>query len=428
MHVKILFLLLVLIAASSACSTSAGRAGNNGVVLEKPPAASKDIADALEAIDKSPNSAAGYTKLSVAYVKEARVSGDFTFNKKAERAITEALRLDPANLQARKIRASLYLTFHRFADGLALGKELEKEVPADPFVLGVITDAQTELGNYPEAVIAAQKLIDQKPNSSGYARVAHLRSLHGDHAGAVELYKMAARTADPMDKEAQSWALSQLGDEYWRNGKFADAEKVYDEAISLLPEYTLALAGKGRVRASVGDLVAGAELLARANAKAPHTQTIVLLGDIYSKLGNTEEAAKQYGLAEVENELFDAHRVALHWADLDINLEKALEIAQADYDNQQDIYAADTLAWCLLKNGKLNEAKSMIKEAMRLKTKDAKILYHAGMIEIADGDTQGGVKLLKEALKLNPGFDLLNSAAAKDAVSKFDRSVAKSRS
>jgi tetratricopeptide (TPR) repeat protein len=420
MYAKTLLIFLITVSGNAACSISAESAVAPIAVSESRKHGKREIADALAAIEKEPHSVENHTRLAVILIKEARISGDFAMNEEAEKAIEVALKLAPTDLQARKIRASLFLTFHRFADGLALAKELEKEAPTDAFVLGVITDALTELGNYPEAVIAAQRLVDQKPSSSSYARVAHLRWLHGDHAGAVELYKMAARTADPMDKEAQCWALTQLGDEYWRNGKFVDAERVYDEALSVMPTYSLALAGKGRVRASVGDLSTGAEYLVKVNAMAPHTDTIILLGDIYSKLGRPEDAARQYLKAQVENELFDAHRVALHWADNDTNLENALQIAQADYEAQKDIYAADTLAWCLFKKGKITEARSMITEAMRLKTRDAKIIFHAGMIEIAIGNTKAAAKLLNDAMKLNPAFDLVQSTVTKEAILRLD--------
>jgi tetratricopeptide (TPR) repeat protein len=419
MKTNVLLLILIAISATAACSTSAENVAAKAVPTAERAAPSVEIADALTALERTPDSAANHTRLAVAYIKHARLSGDFTLNNDAERAVGNALIIDPSDRQARKLRASLHLTFHRFAEALALGMQLENEDPTDPFVLAVITDALTELGKYPEAVTAAQRMIDRKPSSSAYARVAHLRWLHGDHKGAVELYKIAARTADPLDKEAQSWALSQLGDEYWRNGKFADAEKVYDEALSFLPEYPRALAGKGRARASLGDLAAGAVYLSRANATAPNTDTIILLGDVYSKLGNTLEAARQYSLAEVENDFFDAHRVALRWADSGVNLEKALQIAQEDYDTQKDIYAADILAWCLFKNGKLTDARSMIAEAMRLKTRDAKIFYHAGMIEAASGNRGRARKLLQTALRLNPKFDLIQAEAAKTALLKL---------
>ena len=123
-------------------------------------------------------------------------------------------------------------------------KNLKKIFRNDAFVLGVLTDANVELGNYETAFAYGQKMIDIKPNTSSYARAAHLRSLDGDHSGAVELFKLAARAADPTDKESQSWCLVQLGDEFWKNGKYAEAEKVYDEALSNFPNYYLASSRK----------------------------------------------------------------------------------------------------------------------------------------------------------------------------------------
>lgn len=420
MHGKLLIFALVSVLATGACTTDNLNLTSAKTIPAAETAKATEITTALSAIEKTPESAAAHTLLGAAYIKEARRTSNFSLNSDAEKAVDRALELAPADLTARKLRASLHLTFHRFADGLELGTELEKEAPNDSFVMGVITDAHTELGNYDKAVAAAQRLVDQKPNSSSYARAAHLRSLHGDHKGAVELYIMSAKTADPADNEAQAWCLSQLGDEYWRNGKYADAEKAYDEALGLIPDYANALAGKGRVRASLNDFEAAASFLEKANAKAAHTHTVILLGDIYARLGRSEDAAKQHALAEAGEEklgdLHDAHRVALYWADKGINLDAALDIAQADYDTQKDIYAADTLAWCLFKKGRVAEARSMIKEAMRLKTNDAKLYYHAGMIEAELGNKGAARKMLDTALKLNSSFDLIQAENARKAL------------
>lgn len=420
MYAKLLILALVSIALNGACSTAVPNAASPESAQEAKPAATAEIAEARAAAEKAPDTPASHTRLAVAYINGARTTGNFALNSDAEKATDRALELAPDDPMARKLKASLNLTFHRFTHALELGTQLEVEAPNDSFVLGVITDAHTELGNYEKAVTAAQRLIDQKPASSAYARVAHLRWLHGDHKGAVELYSMSARTADPADKEAQSWCLSQLGDEYWRNGKYAEAEKVYDEALGLMPGSTNALAGKARVRASTNDFEAAANYLSKANAIAPHTHNVILLGDIYTRLGWTVDAAKQYALAEAGEEnlgyLHDAHRVAQFWADNGQNLAAALEIAQTDYDTQKDIYAADTLAWCLFKNGKVAEARAMIKEAMRLKTNDAKLYYHAGMIAAALGNKVEARKMIEAAIKLNPSFDLIQEENARNAL------------
>lgn len=173
----------------------------------------KDINESMELIKKMPDSPLGYIQLSTVYIKRARETGDFSLNTKAETAIDKALEIKPDDLNARKLKASLQLTFHRFDKALEMGTALNKEVPNDPFVYGVLSDAYAELGNYEEAVNMAQKMVDLRPNTSSYARVAHLRSLYGDYEGAIEMFTSAARSADPNDKETQSWCIVQLGDE-----------------------------------------------------------------------------------------------------------------------------------------------------------------------------------------------------------------------
>lgn len=415
MKMGYVFALIFLAAALSSCSAHMAEAPLAMEGLS--PVADKEIDAAMRLIEKTPDSALGYNQLAVLYIKRARETGDFKLNSQAESAVQKALAVAPNDVSAQKLQASLHLTFHRFAEALELGNRLVKEFPDDPFVYGVLTDANAELGNYPAAVEFAQKMVDIKPNSQSYARVAHLRSLHGDHPGAVEMYKLAARTADPQDKEAQSWSLVQLGNEFWRNGKYDESGKVFNEALQVLPGYHLALAGKGRLLASRGDLASAARLLTEAKNRFPDPDTMILLGDVYTALGDGEKASEQYNFVQAGEEklgeFHDAHRLALFWADQDKNLDEALEIARQDYAEIKDIYAADILAWCLYKKGNLAEAKSMIGEAMRLKTNDARIYYHAAMIERGLKNKPAARRLMETALKLNPEFDVVRAREAR---------------
>lgn len=416
MHLRSTFLLTLAAAVLTSCSAVRSELPLTAIA----PNPDRELEAALKFIEKAPDSAAGYRQLAVLYIKRARETGDFSLNRKAEDAVSRALSVTPNDEASLKLRASLHLTFHRFAEGLELGNRLAKDYPDDSLVYGILTDANAQLGNYPAAVAAAQKAVDLKPNSNSYARVAYLRSLHGDHQGAVEMYKLAARTADPRDNEAQSWCLTQLGQELWKNGKYQEAGKVFDEALAVLPGYHLALAGKGRLLASQGELDKAVQALAESARRFPATDTLILLSDIYAAQGNSLAAAEQREMFENgEKSLgdhYDAHRIALYWADHDTNLDQALEIARNDYAEVKDIYAADILAWCLYKKGRLNEAKSMISEAMRLKTRDARILYHAGMIELALENRTAARRLLRDAITLNPGFDIVQAERAGKAL------------
>ena len=261
-------------------------------------------------------------------------------------------------------------------------------------------------------------MVDLKPNTSSYARVSHIRVLYGDTEGAIEAMKTAARTADPQDEEEQSWCLVQLGNEFRKNGKYAEAEKVYTEALSILPDFYLALAGKGNVRAMQGDLEAGVKFLTESQNRVPNVETVIALGDIYLVQGNTEKAKQQYDLVEVIEQRLggDQKRLALLWADQNIKLDEALAIAESGYPARKDIYTADVYAWCLYRKGRFAEAKAVITQAMSLKTKDARLLYHAGMIEKGLGKKREAARLLKAALELDPKFDLVQSVEAEKAI------------
>lgn len=379
-----------------------------------------EVGQAIALVNKQPDLAIGYDQLAVIYIKRARRTGDFTLNEKALTAINKALEVAPTDDNSRKLKSSLLLTYHKFDDALALGRELEQTAPNDAFVYGILTDANFELGNYTDAIASAQKMVDLRPNSASYARVAHLRSFHGDTKGAVEMYKLAAKTADPADAEAQAWCLTQLGDEYWKYGKYADAGRTYDEALTILPDYYLALVSKGRNAASQNDLTNAVQILTVATNRIPNVEGTIQLGNIYQKMGQTEKAKQQYDLAEViELKLGvnnDQKRLALLWADQGINLDKAVEITTRESQMRKDILTADAHAWTLYKTGNFKDAELAITTALRLKSNDAKTLFHAGMIEKALGKTSEAKLSLNQALKLNPEFDLLQSDVARNAL------------
>nr|MBA3632769.1 tetratricopeptide repeat protein [Acidobacteriota bacterium] len=298
----------------------------------------------------------------------------------------------------------------------------QKTHPQDAFIYGVLTDSNVELGNYEEAVEAVQKMVDLRPNTESYARVSYVRSLHGDSDGAIDAMKMAARIADPRDKEAQAWCLVFLGNEYFKVGRYQEAEKVYDEALQIFPNYHFALTGKGNARAAAGDYENAVKFYTQSQERVPLTLTVIALGDVYEQIGKTEEARKQYDLAEFIEQKFgniDQRTLALMWADHDIKLDEALQIAAAEHEKRKDIYTADIYAWTLYKKGQFEEAKKAITEAMRLKTKDARIFYHAGMIEKGLGNKRAAADYLQKALRISPSFDVLQAEVAKSALQEL---------
>ncbi len=369
-------------------------------------------------IDRLPSDSKGYNLLAAAYMQKARETGDFSFNAKAEEALVRSVKAAPDNYDALKLRAKLLLTFHRFAEALEVSRQAQSLNPRDHDVYGAMTDALVELGDYPKAVEAAQMMMDLRPDTASYSRVSYLRQLHGDTKGAIEAMRVAVQAASPQDPESVAWCLVQLGDELTNNGQLADAEREFDRALYTFPDYHLALAAKARAREYAGDTDKAIEFYRRAIERVPLPDYAIALGDLYTKLGQAEEAKRQYALVEFveragSNNSTYSRQLALFWADHDVRLDDALAAAERERAARRDIYTADALAWCLYKKGRLTEAKAAMDEALRLGTRDPRLLYHAGMINNALGDRRAAAKSLKEALKINPSFDALQADVAR---------------
>jgi tetratricopeptide (TPR) repeat protein len=381
------------------------------------------ISTAQRSIEENPSRAEGYNWLAAGFMQKARETNDFGFNARADAALRRAFEVDPENYDALKLRAKLLLSYHRFSEALSEARKAQELRPDDHDNYGALTDALVELGDYEGAVEAAQKMVDLRPDSASYARVSYLRSLYGDQPGAIAAMRVAVKASNPNDPEGAAWCRVHLGDELMSVGQKQEAEREYDNALLIFPEYPQALAGKARARIAAGDLQKAVALYERAQNRVPLPDNAIALGDLYMKLGRTLDADKQYELVNfVEKDTTASNTysrlLAMFWADHDERLAEALAIAERERANRQDIYTCDALAWILFKSNRVAEAKKAIDEALRLNTRDARLLYHAGMIYKASGEGRKANEYLKEALKLNPNFDLLQSETARQSLLK----------
>lgn len=386
--------------------------------------ADRQLQAAQTTIERVPADPQGYNQLCGAFMKKARETGDFSFNAKAETALQRSFELSASaeNYDAIKLKAALLLTYHRFGEALEVARRAQDMRPQDPMNYAAITDALVELGDYQAATEAAQTMMDLRPDTASYARVSYLRALFGNTEGAIESMRAAVESASSRDPESGAWCRVHLGDELMNAGQRMAAEREFDSALAIFPNYHLAFAGKARARLAAGDADAAIEFYQRAWERVPLPETAIALGDLYTKLGRADEAKKQYDLVEfIERTGAVAgtysRQLALFYADHDVNLDQALAIAQRERAARADIYTSDTLAWCLYKKGDLAGAKRSIVEALRLGTRDARINYHAGMIEQALGNRRYAAKHLQLALKINPTFDILQADVARQTLS-----------
>ncbi len=377
-------------------------------------------------VAQNPNSFLDYTLLAEAYARKARETGDVSYYQRAEAALRRALEINPNYVQASAALSSVLFSMHDFEGALALAEPLADN-PRATQALAVTGDTQLALGNYDEAEAAYQKLAALSPGPGLLSRQAIWADLHGDPDEALSLMQQAADLAWQAGdyRESLAWYDFQLGELNFKSGNLKEAESHYKAANQTFANNYLALAGLGKVRAAQGRYDEAIKLYEQAVAIIPQPDLLAALGDLYTIAGQPDQARLQYDtvefigqLAEINQAVYN-RQLVLFYANHDLNLAKALELAQNEIATLKDIYGYDALAWALHKNGRHAEAAEAMTQAMKLGTQDAMLFYHAGMIYEATGDHDQAQTLLKEALAINPHFDLLQSRLAQAALNQL---------
>ena len=290
------------------------------------------------------------------------------------------LETNPTNAEAMTFMGALALGRHDFREGWNWASRSLEIEPQDAETYGVLGDAQIELGLYDDAAESFQNMVDIKPNLDSYARASYARELAGDLGGAIDAMKLAVKAGGP-GTENTAWSRVQLGKLYFGTGLFDEAMAEYEAALKDFGGYYLALAAMGDVFAAQGKYEKAIDYYGKSVDVIPMPTTLATLGDLYTKVGDTQEARLQYDTVEIIAKLGPANGViynrelARYHADHDINLNKALKLARAEIKVRKDIYGYDTLAWVLFKNGHLDEAAEAMADALRLGTQGADLTW-----------------------------------------------------
>ncbi len=433
----------ILMAAILFFVVSAGACGifqafqTESVKISVPPAApiASDNAtndDALRFLENKlkndPEDFSANSKLAALYLQKLRETGDASFLNLAFRAARTSLASVPDVRNSGGLAALAQAEFaaHDFTNSRDHAVRLIELEPTKSYPQGILGDALVELGDYEKAEIAYKKitLLDGGASHASETRFARLAQLKGDNAGAQKHYAAALGFALDLPappRETVAWIRWQLGETAFSVGDYETAEKNYRDSLTTFPDYYRAVASLGKVRAANNDLNGAIENYEKAVRILPDPNYVAALGDLYQLAGRESDAKIQYELVEQIGRLSELNgalynrQLALFYADHDIKPEEAYNLAAKEYETRKDIYGADAVAWTALKAGKLPEANAAIKDALRLGTQDAKLFYHAGMIEKGLGSEKEAKNLLQKSLQINPSFDSLQAKKAEAA-------------
>jgi tetratricopeptide (TPR) repeat protein len=366
--------------------------------------------------ETQPRGAGEYVLLGDTYMQKVRETGDAGYYLRAEHALQVARRIDPHYPALYTGLGTLALARHDFRAALIYGRRARVLAPGVVRPLGVIVDAQVELGQYPAAGRTLQRMVDLKPNLASYARVSYFRELHGDLAGAERAMRLAV-DAGGAAPENVAYVQTLLGQVELTRGHVGSAAIAYRRALYSFPGYPAAMAGLARVDIARGDLGHAIERLREVVARLPLPEYVIALGEAELAAGRPRRAHADLALVRAEQRLLAANgvntdtEIALFEADHG-SPARAVLLARRSWANAPSVRSADALGWALTADGHPGVGLVWARRALRLGSRDPMFLYHAGMTARAAGDATDARVWLRRALALNPRFSPLYAPRA----------------
>jgi tetratricopeptide (TPR) repeat protein len=309
-------------------------------------------------------------------IERYRQTGDGAYLAKSESLVDS---LDtPA---ARRVKLLLATFRHEFPQVERGAQEMIAANPRDITVWGLLGDALMELGKYPEAGAAYERMASLRANSESYSRIAWHRFVTGQGQEALGWMTLAVQAGSASD-EGQAWLLTELAEMLWKLDRGGEAKAAIGEALKLAPGSHRAHAVHARILWSLQDPKGRAEM-ERALAIMPLPEYAAELALREASPAAAEKRWKYVeGLEKITRTQGErANRaLAILYADAGRNLERALELAEAEYEVRNDVYSHDARAWVLYKLGRHAEAGEWMDRAVALGTPEPVFIRHAAAI------------------------------------------------
>ena len=368
-------------------------------------------------VSKNPGNGNAWVDFGDILMQKGRETADAAYCTRAEAAYREALKIDPKKLDGLIGMAWVNGVRHEFEASIEWARKALAVDAQNQAAFGLIGDAAVEMGDYDGAFQQYQKMLDSRPDLSSYSRSAHLLQVTGDSRRATWLMSKAIDTGSPFG-ENTAWCRSQLALIYFQQGAYMPAEQILTEGLARVPNDYRLLAAMGKVKAAMKNYDAAIDSYRKSIAIAPQQDVVAALGDVLAVAGHQAEADKEYAMVETIARLNKANGIkgdmltARFYADHDTHLAQALKMAEEEYATRKNVYQADTLAWCLFKNGRVEEARKMIRVALSRHTPEAMFYFHQGVIEAKAGDKGAAQIAFYTASSLSPSFDVIEAPMA----------------
>jgi tetratricopeptide (TPR) repeat protein len=361
-----------------------------------------------------------WAQLGSAYVQQARITVDPSYYPKAEGALQRSLQLKPVgNVAAFVGEGSLANARHEFDQALVWGRKAQAADPYNAGAYAILNDALTQLGRYPAADAAVQKMLDLQPGLSSFSRASYAFEQKGQVAQARSAMQQAlADSTDPADVAFCRYYLGELA---FNDGDPTAALEQYRLGLQAQPSSDPLLAGTAKAEAALGREADALRDYSTVVNRVPQPEYVLEYGQLLDSLGRSDQARAQYAVLASIQLLFKANGVVDDLTSAVFEADQgspaaAVEHARAEWGRRHSVLVADALAWALHRAGDDTEALHYAKLANGLGWRNATFAYHLGMIELGLGQRVAARRDLTRALQINPHFSFTQAPQAVTAL------------
>ena len=304
------------------------------------------------------------------------------------------------------------LARHDFTQAKERATALHLRVRDDVMTFGYIAQADIALGNYSDAEVNAQWMLNLRRNNiPGLLIGAELRTLYGDPHGAIEFLNLAYSETSPIEVEDLTWIANRIASIQIDSGQIDAAAQTLEQAEQTFPHYPCTMENLARVRMAEIRPRDAVQLWMQAAQLDGNPHVLYQLARAEEAAGQSKEALATYAefekLANDPGKATDESRLdlILMYAGNPATAPNALKLAQQEIAARQDVWTLDAYAWALYANANYQDADAAERKAIAVGIQSAQIFDHAGHIAQKLNHLEDAAKYFKLSVQSNPTSD-----------------------
>lgn len=371
----------------------------------------KEIDSTIAALDqrvKASNQPMDLAELSDLYYRRAQLAGDKQDYERAGELAQRSLAILPEPNGAALTMAKLANAKHEFREALRIAHDYKRRSVSVPTIRAT---AFLALGDLTAAAAEANRAVAMKADPNTYSMRALVMQAQGRDREAALDFAAAARAEDQGDMQGAARLRTLWGRFLLRRGERVAAAKLLDEAMRIVPDFTLAQAQRGELLLRSGQAREAAKTFEQAFATSRQVRYLIDQAralEVDGDVTNAEAIRKQVE-SIVRAELTEGgfgHRLDLIEVLVDRGntpaLTEAINLAREEVRLRPSAEAMYQLARAYARSGDLDQATLTMQQVLAQGAREPQFYELASRIEAKRGNQPRAALYTQLANELDP--------------------------